>query len=402
MKPSHPELTFRQNRLHGRHGWVRLTPAYSIQIVQDILKHHPSIQCVLDPFSGTGTTGLVCSEQGIDCDLLDINPFLIWLAETKVARYTEIELSVLRQVATQVIETARVLDDAGLWVPSLHNIERWWSGPRLNQLSRFHYAIHQNTASGSPIQNLLWIAFCRTLIHWSNAAFNHQSMSFKENSSQLPLMPDENTEIENFFLHEVRHIIEGSRQSLTGHVRIHLMDSRKIQPPDDRRYDCVITSPPYPNRMSYIRELRPYMYWLQYLDEPREAGELDWKAIGGTWGIATSRLQDWQPAADYNVPALTPLLDAIRGQSVVLANYIHRYFIDMDAHLGSLSNALESGGKLYYIVGNSRFYDTVIPVEHLYAHLMQKHEFIRIQVQPIRKRSSKKELFEYIVSAEKP
>ncbi|WP_322490103.1 hypothetical protein [Chloroflexus sp.] len=37
----------------------------------------------------------------------------------------------------------------------------------------------------------------------------------------------------------------------------------------------VITSPPYPNRMSYIRELRPYMYWLGYLNNGRDAGELD-------------------------------------------------------------------------------------------------------------------------------
>ena len=48
--------------------------------------------------------------------------------------------------------------------------------------------------------------------------------------------------------------------------------------------------------MSYIRELRPYMYWLSYLRDGREAGELDWKAIGGTWGIATSRVGKWSPS----------------------------------------------------------------------------------------------------------
>lgn len=42
------------------------------------------------------------------------------------------------------------------------------------------------------------------------------------------------------------------------------------------------TSPHYPNRISYIRELRPYMYWMKFLGEAREAGEMDWKAIGGT------------------------------------------------------------------------------------------------------------------------
>ena len=36
------------------------------------------------------------------------------------------------------------------------------------------------------------------------------------------------------------------------------------------------------------------MYWLGYLEQPRDAGELDWQAIGGTWGAATSRVAAWE------------------------------------------------------------------------------------------------------------
>jgi hypothetical protein len=72
-------------------------------------------------------------------------------------------------------------------------------------------------------------------------------------------------------------------------------DARTLTPLDGNIHDLVITSPPYANRISYIRELRPYMYWLGFLTDGAEAGELDWRAIGGTWGIATSRLKLWQP-----------------------------------------------------------------------------------------------------------
>ena len=70
-------------------------------------------------------------------------------------------------------------------------------------------------------------------------------------------------------------------------------DSRSKISVREAKYSHVITSAPYPNRISYIRELRPYMYWTKFLNTAREASEIDWKAIGGTWGIATSRLQDW-------------------------------------------------------------------------------------------------------------
>ena len=41
-----------------------------------------------------------------------------------------------------------------------------------------------SSASGERVQNLLLVAFCRTLIKLSSAAFDHQSMSFKDESQE--------------------------------------------------------------------------------------------------------------------------------------------------------------------------------------------------------------------------
>jgi hypothetical protein len=42
-----------------------------------------------------------------------------------------------------------------------------------------------------------------------------------------------------------------------------LADARELRGAlADKRAGGVITSPPYPNPMSYTRELRPYIYWL--------------------------------------------------------------------------------------------------------------------------------------------
>src|SRR5688572_9812812 len=78
--------TFRGNLKSTRHGWLRLTPAYSVRLVDGLLDG--AAGPVLDPFCGTGTTLLSCSEHGLDCDTVDINPFLVWLAKTKVDRYS--------------------------------------------------------------------------------------------------------------------------------------------------------------------------------------------------------------------------------------------------------------------------------------------------------------------------
>jgi hypothetical protein len=170
------------------------------------------------------------------------------------------------------------------------------------------------------------------------------------------------------------------------------------------RYSCVITSPPYPNRMSYIRELRPYMYWLGYLRDGRDAGELDWQTIGGTWGIATSNVAKWIPEKGTQVPfsGFDGIVASIAAKSQVLARYVQKYFHDMVLHCRELFVVTKPDASIHYIVGNSKFYDILLPVELIFAALFEASGFVDIQVRVIRKRSSKKELFEYVVSARKP
>ncbi|MCC6599581.1 MAG: DNA methyltransferase, partial [Crocinitomicaceae bacterium] len=74
------DYTFKYNSRFGRHGWLRLTPAYSVKLVRELIKKDCTESShILDPFSGTATTGLVAAELGFHATLFDINPFLIWL-----------------------------------------------------------------------------------------------------------------------------------------------------------------------------------------------------------------------------------------------------------------------------------------------------------------------------------
>jgi hypothetical protein len=93
------------------------------------------------------------------------------------------------------------------------------------------------------------------------------------------------------------------------------------------------------------------------------------------------------------------LVNAIAYNSTLLANYVHKYFVDMLGHLESLKDTLQSRAAVHYIVGNSKFYDVLLPVEEIFASMFRELGFGDVSVRPIRKRTSKKELFEFIVSA---
>jgi hypothetical protein len=156
--------------------------------------------------------------------------------------------------------------------------------------------------------------------------------------------------------------------------------------------------------MSYIRELRPYMYWTGHLVNGRDAGELDWSAIGGTWGVATSRLIEWDRSPDrYVHPLLDAAVDRIahadNKNGLLLANYVAKYFDDMWTHFRGLPPLLATGAEVHYIVGNSTFYGVLLPVERIYAAMLHALGFADIECNPLRKRNSKKELIEFDVTA---
>ena len=130
-------------------------------------------------------------------------------------------------------------------------------------------------------RDLLLVAFCRTLIKLSNAAFNHQSMSFKSDEElHIPFDID----MPRLFSEDVRFVLEGAAENPEGTGHVVFGDSRKLAEAVDGPFDLVITSPPYANRMSYIRELRPYMV-LARIPEQRSEGRRagldgDWRNVG--------------------------------------------------------------------------------------------------------------------------
>ncbi len=395
------DYTHKFNTRTGRFGWLRLTPAYSVKVVEEIVDGYDANLNVLDPFCGTGTTALSAINHGHNATTTDINPFLVWLARAKTAHYSSIEIARAKESGEAAVEMALAEEVNPVSEPPIHKIERWWSERARGFLRHLRAAIMEAAGREGPIADLLSVAFCRTLIKLSNAAFNHQSMSFR-NSAHWEL--DLDLESGAVFLDNLAFVLAGAERNPLGDAAVILGDARNLPACFSDRFDVVVTSPPYANRMSYIRELRPYMYWLGYLAKGRDAADLDWLAIGGTWGAATSRLVDWTPSGkcwlpDDLPPVLSEIADVNNANGTLLSNYVARYFEDMSAHFDGLRRILNPGAKIHYIVGNSTFYGVLVSTERIYEAMFREYGFTNVGVRPIRKRNSKKELIEFDVSA---
>ena len=244
------DYTHKFNIKTGRHGWLRLTPAYSVKVVEEIIKQYEAPKSVLDPFCGTGTTALSAVNHGHDAATTDINPFLVWLAKSKMAHYSAAVLDEAEKAGMAVLDLACREAVQPVAEPPIYKIERWWTERARRFLRYLKAGIIEVAGEVGPASDLLHVAFCRLLIKLSNAAFNHQSMSFKDKGQcEFNLY----SEAGAVFLNDLKFVLRGAAQNPPGDASVILGDTRDLPGCFDTGFDVVVTSPPYANRMSYIR-----------------------------------------------------------------------------------------------------------------------------------------------------
>jgi DNA modification methylase len=395
------EYTFKYNKNLGRHGWLRLTPAYSVRLVNEILNGYDNTDLIVfDPFSGTGTTGIVAAKKGYISVLNDINPFLVWFVNQKSKNYSDIERKKIMENFIAIKKNADDYLHKRNWHPDIFKIHRWWNTETLNMLSAIRASM-VNIIGEPELCNgysLIWIAFCRIIIETSSASFNHVSMSFNDEPAKYG-----KDQIFSLFSRIMEYIIESTKDSIIGEVSIINKDSRTMEGVNN--IDIVITSPPYPNRISYIRELRPYMYWLKFLKTTNDSSDIDWDCIGGTWGAATSKLLTWEPKFDINLKYLQETVNLIENtnekNSKLMSIYVYKYFHDIFCHINNLYTVLNDTADVYYIVGNSTFFQVNVDSDILYKKIFEMAGFSNIDSHIIRKRNCNKKLYEYCITAQK-
>ena len=135
-------------------GWLRLTPAYSVKLVKEMIDSVPKGAFILDPFSGTATSGLVAAEHGLSAHCFDINPFLIWLGNAKCRNYSKVELEKLKIENDKVLADCKRLAGKDHWVPKIHNITRWWCVHTLKVLAALRQALVNQF--GEPKENCVY------------------------------------------------------------------------------------------------------------------------------------------------------------------------------------------------------------------------------------------------------
>ena len=426
-----PELiTFKGKFNHPVHSWFRLTPSYSPDLVNILLNElgkSSSQDVVLDPFSGTGTTLLECKKRGIPSIGVEINPVLYRVTRAS-SSWDRLDPGLLKNIVRAFLDFAEEMfqrfgsvplskfETHGIMLPRLSNLFRWWAPDVLRDLLLIREAFKEYAMElPEEYQDFLWIGMASILLDFANIRRNHPTISFVDNPFNLGQSNGGKNWIKKFSMSVLAKKYE---------VMIKDVEKVKTEVPNPApsmammgdskhlgdvipgeyhgRITRVITSPPYPNRYSYVMETRPYLYFFEVFTSPSQASELDMETIGGTWGKATFSLKGKRirPVNSIVDDALSDIPEKIYPLSDIMANYVVKYFNDMYLHLAGMSRILKEGdSRIAYVIGNSYIKGVEVPSDLLLARILEGLGFTVEKIWHLRKRGGKRGLYEAVVFA---
>lgn len=404
------QATFKSGLASRIHRWFRLTPSFGPDLVQEILL---TLGCtnrdaILDPFTGVGTTLIECQLQGLTSYGFEINPFLHFVASSSLK--WDVCASELKENLVLICNEFQKLDsvvnlrnlaDYGLSIPKIHNPTKWWRPDVLKQILVLKNCIDSLVISDS-MRNFFDLALSGVLVpDLTNVSLNRLQLHFIDRSSDnIQVIKTFTSHLENM-VNDLEYIQEiGFDQK----AKVYLVDSTNI---DNLNLDMpirfVITSPPYPNRYSYVWNTRPYLYLFNFFSNAKQASDLDRTTIGGTWGSATSILAKGRIEPEYQIikEVVNPVAEQIRFHDNLMANYAMKYFNLLAKQIKEMDRLLSRDAGIAYVVGCSWLKGIYIETDVILGKIIEGLElgYKVSDIQRIRQRNSGKKLHESIVYA---
>lgn len=392
------------------HRWFRLTPSFGPELVHEMIERLDvgRGELILDPFAGAGTTLIESKLEGRNAVGFEINPLLHFVNQTSL--HWDLDASVVSRELDRIskefsIASTITFDELAahdLLVPPIHNPTRWWRPDVIVSLLVLKRSILSTV--NPEVREFLRLAFAGVLVpDLTNVTLGKLQLHFINRDK------DKIDVLASYLLHARRmhaDLIALQQTPQPGEAKCLLQDATNLTSLKlSRSVDAVITSPPYPNRYSYVWNTRPHLYMLDFFSTPKAASDLDKKTIGGTWGTATSELakNKVDPYNEVVAQVVEPIVEQIRIHDNLMANYVMHYFNRLTRHIVELQPHLSQNNRLAYVVGNSWIKEVYVETDVLLAEIIERLNFgYRVfDVHRFRRRHSGVKLYETIVYARK-
>ncbi len=356
-----PLISPHRNQSIPIYNWYTFKHGFSRDLTVYLIKSFglSAGDCVLDPFCGGGTTLLTCKELGINAGGFDILPFSVFLSNVKISdyKYSDLlkQLNILKKKEIGVCPQRVSLPDIPLVKKAFTpDVER----ALLALKSRI------DCISAPQLRQLFNLAFLSILESVSNTSKTGGFLRLvnRDVSAQdvYPLFLDKVTSMINDI---IEHNKSGKHKTVSSVAKIG--DARRL--PTHRKYDAVITSPPYPNRHDYTRIYSLEMIF-DFISNNDELKKIRYETIR-----SHVEARKKYEATGYKKPTILSCLIADIKKNGTnnpqVIGMLEGYFEDMYLSLSEIHRCLRDGGRVAMVISNVRFAGVNILVDEILSEI---------------------------------
>ena len=270
--------SFGSNKSLPLHRWIPWVAGYSSDFVRSVLKRYqPEPGVVLDPFSGVGTTLVEAALMGHHAIGFEINPYAALASRVKMnaLKLNPEELDRLR-VALRAFYSARVSNGyvpASAPPPGFRTRVGFYSPAVLRKVLVIQDFIA--SVQDERLREAIQLAFAATMVKYSNYSYEpslgSRQGAGKSDIEDADVIAAVDEKIGQMVA-DVRWVRQRPEAPGAGEVIVgSFFDSQSVL--DEGVADVLITSPPYVNNYHYIRNTRPHLYWLGFVERPKDTKE---------------------------------------------------------------------------------------------------------------------------------
>jgi len=355
-----PFISPQRNQHIPIHNWYTFKHGYSRDLAVNLIANLDLFEgsWVLDPFCGSGTTLLTCKEFGINSRGFDILPFSVYLSNVKIGDYHDRELAreldLLRNNSDTYCRRTELPD-----IPLLNKAFEPGIKNELLLLKEKIESIYD-----PRIRSFFNLGFLSILESVSKTSKAGGFLRIVERDVSPSI-------IQSKFLTKLASMINDVTESNDSkkYKRVSSLakigDARSI--PTNRKFDAVITSPPYPNRHDYTR-----IYSLEMVFDFVSSNEELKKIRYDTIRSHVEAKRKYQ-ASGYKKPhILDRLISEVKRNGTNnprVIEMLEGYFEDMYLCLSEISRCLKQNGRVAFVISNVRFAGVNILVDEILSDI---------------------------------
>jgi hypothetical protein len=385
-------LTFRDSKRLPVHGWYPYVEGFSARYIEDLVRAGGGDGIVYDPFGGSGTVNLISSLMGVPSGFSEANPFMRFVAETKINARHQARLQVgdFERSADQFIAWAKSGDftravrqqDLSAYTAGFDGRD-FFAEKDVRELQALRDAARVFGGENTSFTNLLLLAVASVTVACSHMT-RRADLRRRRADEYLGRVVDVRAAV----FEKLEGMKRDIRVTPAHHATADFIsaDCRKKTEELEGKVSLVLTSPPYLNGTSYIRNTKLELWLLNFIQSESELAGLN--KVCMVCGISNV-IKGRPPQHRFkSVEKVAGALDLV-SPDMRIPELVRGYFSDMLMMFQNCASYLQVNGRLVLDIGDSRFYGVHVPTDKLLVEVAAEAGLVLAEERLLARRHSR-------------